>query len=441
MPKRNLVWMLVVVALGVGLWVYPHTILRRDTLYRDFSPLLDVRAQIQNNYVDEVTDKTLLRGAIRGMLRELDRFSDYFDEDEYTQFRKRSAGHFFGIGVEVSVIGGYLTVISPIEGTPAHAAGLRAGDRIIEIDGQPTQDLSLTRAVALISGEVNTQVRLRIWSVGDAEPREIQITRGLVTLRSVKGYRQGADEAWDYFADPDAGIGYVRLTSFDENTPQQLDQAVQRLYAAGLRGLILDLRDNPGGLLKTAVAVADRFLGDGRIVSTSGRKSDEEIWTATPAADYPEQIPVVILVNGRSASASEILAGALRDHGRAVLVGEKTFGKGSVQNLIELDGGESAMKITTAYYYLPKGERIHGHGVDPDHVVDLTPEEERALFVGAEAPTSVPATTAPASQPAVADRQLEAAMDVMREQLGLPPLATTRAATTQPAAPTTAALP
>jgi carboxyl-terminal processing protease len=433
MPKRNLVWLLVVVVLGVGLWVYPNTILRRDMLYREFAPLLDIRTQITKNYVDEVDDKVLLRGAIRGMIQELDPFSDYYDAEEYAQFKKKAAGQFMGIGVEVTVKDGYLTVISPIEDTPAYAAGLRAGDRILEINGAKTDNLTLAQAVARISeGEAGTRVRLKVWSP-DEQPREVEITRGLVTLLSVKGYRRRPDNTWDYFVDPGAGIGYVRLASFDENTPEQLDRAVQAMFEQGLRGLIIDLRDDPGGLLKTAVQIADRFLSSGRIVSTKGRAVEEEIWSATPESNYRKQVPLVLLVNDGSASASEILAGALKDYHRATLVGEKTYGKGSVQHLIELGRGDSALKLTMAYYYLPKGERIHQKGVAPDIEVKLTREEKRAvlperrLLAAATRTTTAPTTSAPA-----VDRQLDTAVDVLRKQLGLVPLATTRT-TTQPA--------
>ncbi len=434
MPRRNLVWLLVVVVLGVGLWVYPHTILRRDMLYQEFGVLLDVRAQIRKNYVEEIEDRTLLRGAIRGMLQELDPFSDYFDGEEYAQFNKRSAGQFSGIGAEVSIKDGYLTVISPIEDTPAFAAGLRAGDRILEIDGVSASSLSLAQAVARISGEAGTKVRLKIRPAGSEETREVCITRGVVTFVSVKGYRRREDNTWDYFVDRQAGIGYVRLASFDKNTPEQLDRAVQTMYAEGLQGLILDLRDNPGGLLETAVAIADRFLSGGKIVSTKGRASPEEIWWATPDGDYRNQPPLVLLVNDGSASASEILAGALRDHNRAVLVGEKTYGKGSVQKLIELNKGESALKLTMAYYYLPKDERIHQKGVKPDYEVRLTPEEKRVLLPERRALTTTRTATASATRPVLADRQLERAIEVLRARMGLPPA--TRPAT-QPATATT----
>lgn len=437
MPKRNLVWLLVVIALGAGLWVFPNTFVRRDTLYRDFAPLLDIRDQIRKNYVEEVDDKALLRGAIRGMLQELDPFSDYYDADEYAQFKKRAVGHFTGIGVEVSIKDGYLTVVSPIEDTPAYAAGLRTGDRLLEIDGVNTQNITLAQAVAQIAGESGTQVRLKVWSPGDEQAREVEITRGLVTLLSVKGYQRRPDNTWEYFVDRKAGIGYVRLAGFDENTPEQLDRAVQAMYAQGLRGLIIDLRDNPGGLLKTAVAIADRFLSSGRIVSTKGRASEEEIWSASPEGNYRKQVPLVLLVNDGSASASEILAGALHDHGRAILVGEKTYGKGSVQNLIEFNQGETALKLTTAYYYLPKGERIHQKGVAPDIEVKLTREEKRAVLPERRLSLATTRTTTASTTSApVVDRQLEKAIEVLREELGLSPTTSTRTAT-RPTGPTT----
>lgn len=420
MPRRNLVWLLVVAAIGVSLWVWPHTIVRRDALYQRFAPLLDVQAEIHRKYVEEVEDKVLLRGAIRGMLRELDPFSDYFDPEEYPQFLRRTTGQFYGIGVEVSLVGGYLTIVSPIEDSPAFKAGLRAGDRIVQIDGRPTRDLTLEQAVARMGGDPGTSVRLQVWSPGDDQPRDVTIVRQLVKLHSVKGYATGDGTAPRDFVDAAAGIGYVRLTNFDENTAQQLDAAVGRMYAAGLRALILDVRDNPGGLLKTAVEVADRFLSEGRIVSTKGRASPEEVWSATTANDYPKQVPLAVLINDGSASASEIVAGALRDHGRAVVVGETSFGKGSVQRLLEMARGESALKLTTAYYYLPKGERIHGRGVQPDVEVRLSRREKEALLTSM--PSTAPArdtATGTAPRPPVVDRQLEKALDLLRARLGV----------------------
>lgn len=442
MPRRNLVWLLVVVVLGVGLWVYPHTILRRDILYREFGPLLDVRAQIKKYYVEEVSDAALLRGAIRGMLQDLDPFSDYFDGEEYTQFKKRAAGQFSGIGVEVSIRDGYLTIVSPIDDSPAFAAGLRTGDRILEIDGASTLNMTLAQAVVQISGDAGTRVRLKIRPAGSEETREVCITRNVVMFQSVKGYRRHENGAWDYLLDREGGIGYVRVSNFDENTPEQLDRAVQTMYEEGLRGLIVDLRDNPGGLLKTAVSIVDRFLSHGQIVSTKGREWEEEIWSAKPESNYRTQVPLVILVNDGSASASEIVAGALRDHNRAVLVGERTYGKGSVQNLIEINKGESALKLTTAYYYLPKGERIHQKGVVPDVEVKLTREEKRLLLAERQAPTTTRAATSPATtRAAPVDRQLEKAIEIMRGRLGLPiPEATrpvTRPATTTATRPAT----
>lgn len=420
MPRRNLVWLLVVTAIGVGMVVWPITIVRRDALYQTYSPLLDVRAEVLKHYVEPVDDAKLLRGAIRGMLRSLDPYSDYFDPAEYKQFLKQSQGHFEGVGIEVTAVNGYLTVVSPIVGTPAYAAGVRAGDRILEIDGQDTRQLGLDEAVNRISGHRGSQVRLKLWSPGDPEPREVAITRGLVTVESVKGYRRLDNEAWDYFVDSDAGIGYVRLIGFDEHTAQQLDQAMQAMDACGLRALIIDERDNPGGQLKTAVAIADRFLSDGVIVSTQGRNAAPEVYRATPESDYPVRVPIAVLVNDGSASASEILAGALRDHHRATLIGEKTFGKGSVQNLIELSRND-AIKLTTAHYYLPNGERIDGIGVQPDIEVKLTREEKLALLPPMPSPTTTRATTQPATRPAVDDRQLDRAVDWLRGKLGLPP--------------------
>ena len=442
MPKRNIIWILVAGVVALLLWKVPESAVRRDTLYTTFSPLLDVRVQVLKHYVEEPDDQKLLKGAIEGMLTHLDPYCAYFTQKEYEQFNKRTKGQFYGIGIEVQRLPGEgLMVVSPIEGTPAFQAGLQAGDRITAIAGEKTDNMPVDKAVEMISGSPGTSVRLTFYRPGTEETLEETITRGLITVRTVRGWARDGDWHWDYLIDAQDRLGYVRISSFEGQTAQQFDEAVTDLLARQrMRGLVLDLRDNPGGLLEVVVNIAKRFIPDGKIVSTKRRVGPEQTYMASGENVYPN-FPMAVLINQGSASASEILAGALRDHGRGTLVGERSFGKGSVQELIEMENQNGALKLTTAYYYLPNGERIHGRGVAPHHIVDLTPAEKTELVESQIAvySTSPPAAThpatmsssAPATVPASApadirveiriDRQLREAMQVLRQRLGTMP--------------------
>jgi len=438
MPKRNIIWILVAGVVALLLWKIPETALRRDALYTNFSPLLDVRVQVRRHYVEEVADPKLLKGAIDGMLMHLDPYSAYFDAKEYEQFDKRTKGQFYGIGIEVTRLPGEgLLIVTPIEGSPAFQAGLRAGDRITAIDGTRTDNMPLPKGVEMIGGKPGTSVRLTLFRPTTEETLEKHVTRGLITVRTVRGWARNGDWEWDYLIDPEHRIGYIRISAFENPTGEQFDEVIRMLRAQHhMRGLVLDVRDNPGGLLPAVVNIANRFIAHGRIVSTLRRERPEQAYLATGKDLYPD-FPLAVLINHGSASASEILAGALRDHGRATLVGERSFGKGSVQELIPLENGSGAVKLTTAYYYLPNGERIHGHGVAPHRVVELTPAErtEMAEDQLAVFSTSMPTSTHPETQPADApatqpesmrveiriDRQLQEALRVVREQLATRP--------------------
>ncbi|HOA73802.1 MAG TPA: S41 family peptidase [Phycisphaerae bacterium] len=437
MPKRNIIWILVAGVVALLLWKIPESAVRRDDLYTKYGPLLDVRVQVLKHYVEGVSDAKLLKGAVDGMLSHLDPYCAYFDQKEYEQFDKRTKGQFYGIGVEVTRLPGEgLLIVSPIEGSPAFQAGLRAGDRITGIDGLKTDNMPLAKGVELISGKPGTSVHLTLYRPSTEETFSRTVTRGLITVRTVRGWARNGEWDWDYLIDPEHRIGYVRISAFEGQTPEQFDEVIRDLLARHhMRGLVLDVRDNPGGLLPKVVSIVDRFVREGRIVSTKRRVGPEQTYIATGKDLYPD-FPMAVLINRGSASASEILAGALRDHGRATLVGERTFGKGSVQELIPLENGNGAIKLTTAYYYLPNGERIHGHGVAPHIVVDLTPEEKSAMLESQVAvfSTSLTPSTQPSTQPATAtapdptarvemliDRQLQEALKVVREQLATRP--------------------
>jgi len=405
MPKRNIVWILVGAVIAVLLWKAPESYIRRDALYDRFGPLLDVYVQVAKNYVEPVDDEELLHGAIDGMLDRLDPYCAYFTSEEYKEFQKQTQGEFPGIGIHVAKPPGIgLVVVSPMEGTPAFRAGLRSGDRITHVNGTETADLSLEECVKLITGPAGTSVTLTIQRPGVEEPFDVTITRSVVNVPTVRGWARTSDWQWDYLIDPRYRIGYVRILGFEARTAEQFNRIVRELITeAKMRGLVLDVRDNPGGLLDVVVDIANRFLSEGLIVSTKGRRTPEVPYLATREDTYPD-FPVVVLVNGGSASASEILAGALRDHGRAVLVGEKTFGKGSVQEILPIENTNGMLKLTTAYYFLPSGQIINGKGIVPDRIVDLTPSEREAMIASWQAvyatgdlPETVPATV-PATQ-------------------------------------------
>ena len=316
----------------------------------------DVFARVKSDYVEPVDDRTLIENAIRGMLAGLDPHSAYLGPDEFKELQIGTRGEFGGLGIEVSMEDGFVKVVAPIDDTPAQRAGIRAGDLIIRIDDTPVKGLSLNEAVKLMRGRPGTKVTLTIVREGEDKPLRITVTRAVIKVRSVKARLY------------DGGLGYVRITHFQAPTAKSLADAIDRLrkeVGGRLKGLVLDLRNNPGGVLNAAVDVADLFLEQGLIVYTEGRVPDARLrFSATPG-DVLEGAPIVVIVNGGSASASEIVAGALQDQRRAVIVGRKTFGKGSVQTILPLRNG-AALKLTTARYYTPSGRSIQAEGIVPD---------------------------------------------------------------------------
>ena len=326
-----------------------------DVVYGKLKVFGDVLSVIQNSYVEEVNVDNLVTGAIKGMLQTLDPHSSYLTPDMMKQVEVETKGVFGGLGIEIGVKDGILTVIAPIEDTPAFRAGLKAGDKIVRIEKEPTKDLNVMDAVKRLRGEPGTKVTIWIMREGFTEAKSFTITRDIIKIKSVK-YKSMGD-----------GIGYVRLLQFQQDSDEELDKALRALLKEkeGLRGLVLDLRNNPGGLLDQAVKVADMFVDSGLVVYTDGRiENQKSKWSARKEGTY-EGFPMVVLVNSGSASASEIVAGALQDHGRAILLGTRTFGKGSVQTILPLEDG-SALRLTTARYYTPNGRSIQAKGIDPD---------------------------------------------------------------------------
>lgn len=325
-----------------------------DLPLEEIQTFAEVFERIKRAYVEEVDDRTLLRNAMRGMLSELDPHSAYLDANEYQSLRESTQGEFGGIGIEVGTENGQLMVITPIDDTPASRAGLLSRDIIIAIDGTPTDNLSLQEAVNLMRGEPGSQLRLSILRAGEDSPRDLTLTREIIRSESVRHETL------------EPGYGYLRISQFQSRTPEQALRALERMAREQpLEGLILDLRNNPGGVLQAAVGVADLFLDSGLIVYTEGRLSDTEMsFSASP--DTPARdVPLVVLINSGSASAAEIVAGALQDQRRGVIMGTESFGKGSVQQIMPLGNGEG-LKLTTALYYTPNGRSIQAQGIEPD---------------------------------------------------------------------------
>jgi len=327
--------------------------------YNELQLFSKVLNMVQQYYVEEVDSKKLIYGAIKGMLRELDPHTNFLSPEIMKDFETETSGEFGGLGIEISVQNGILTIISPIEDTPAWAAGIKSGDKIIAVDGKSTKGLSLVEASQFMRGKKGTKTTLTIVRDGTEDPFDIPITRASVKIKSVKP------------TDFDDGFLYVKLTSFIEHSARDLEKAIedeQKKYGA-VKGLILDLRRNPGGLLDQAVKISDIFLSDGTIVSTKGRdQKNTEITKATKKGPYFD-FPIIVLMNEYSASASEIVAGALQDNKRAVIMGQKSFGKGSVQTVVRLGDG-SGLKLTIARYYTPSGKSIQAEGITPDIEVE-----------------------------------------------------------------------
>jgi len=333
-------------------------------VYRNIEVLGEVLRKIEKDYVEGTDPKELIYGAIKGMVGTLDPHSFFMSPEEYKELMVETKGSFSGVGIEITTRDNVLTVVSPIEGTPAFKAGIKAGDQIIMIGGKSTKDISIMGAVKLIRGPKGSKIRLTIRRKGVEKPIDFLITRDVIPIRSVRSFFLPSD------------IGYIRIRNFQGNTGQQLSKALKDMESKKkLKGLILDLRNNPGGLLSQAVRAADEFLDSGLIVSIKGRDKKEEKSIAHKNST-PREYPLIVLINEGSASASEIVAGALQDNKRALILGSTTFGKGSVQTLFPLSDG-SGLRLTTAIYYTPRGRSIQASGIEPDIKVDFIPPKEK----------------------------------------------------------------
>ena len=337
----------------------------RDDLYRQVDIFSDAVAAIETDYVDEVKAKDLIYGALRGMLSSLDPHSQFMDPDTFNELKADTEGRFGGVGIEITVKDGQLTIITPIEDTPAWRAGLKPSDRIIKINNALTRGMDLNGAMKELRGKPGVAVTLTILREPAKKVLEFKIVRGIIKINDIKEAKILTD-----------GIGYIRLVEFRENTPRDLKTAIQKLSRLKMNALILDLRNNPGGLLDSALEVTGEFIPNGKLIAyTKGKKADQNMRFVSLAKHPMLNLPLVVLINEGSASGSEIVAGALQDYKRATIVGAKSFGKGSVQTVIPLSDG-SALKLTTSKYFTPLGREIHGKGVIPDIVLKVASKED-----------------------------------------------------------------
>jgi carboxyl-terminal processing protease len=340
--------------------------------YRQLNLFGDVFERVRADYVDKPDDSKLVEAAINGMLAGLDPHSSYMDPKSFRDMQVQTRGEFGGLGIEVTMEDGLIKVVAPIDDTPAAKAGVMANDVITMLDDEAVQGMTLNQAVDKMRGPVNTKIKLTIMRKGIEKPVVLTITRDIIRVKSVRSHSEGSD------------VGYIRITQFNEQTTDGLKQSIadlkNQLGADKIKGYILDLRNNPGGLLDQAISVSNAFLNKGEIVSTRGRNSDEtQRFNARPGGDLTAGKPLIVLINGGSASASEIVAGALQDHKRATLVGTRSFGKGSVQTIIPLGAGNGALRLTTARYYTPSGRSIQAKGIVPDiEVLQDVPDELKA---------------------------------------------------------------
>ena len=360
---RNILFATIVgvVALAASAWLAApqQSIAASSETYRQLNLFGDVFERVRADYVEDVDDSDLIESAIQGMLNALDPHSTYLSPKSYKDMQVQTRGEFGGLGIEVTMENGLVKVVAPIDDTPAEKAGVQAGDLVTHLDGDPILGLTLSQAVERMRGPVNTEITLTMTRQGVEKPFDITIRRAVIKVQSVRARREG-------------NIAYVRITSFNEQTEPGLKRAMVPLMeeiGSKFQGVILDLRNNPGGLLDQAIAVSDAFLERGEIVSTRGRAAEDTQRYNARAGDLAKGRPVVVLINGGSASASEIVAGALQDHRRAIVLGTRSFGKGSVQTIIPLQD-HGALRLTTARYYTPAGRSIQAKGIDPDITVE-----------------------------------------------------------------------
>lgn len=421
MNRERLAWTVSLILLTVLALRVPGTLAQRDDDYAFVRTLVDIHRQVIGHYVEEVDEARLRQAAIDGMLQQLDPFTVFIPPHEQEAFEDNLEGVFRGVGIRLDQLdNGEIEVVSPIEDSPALRAGVLAGDVILKVNGEPITGLRLPDVVRRIAGPVGTEVTLTVRHP-DGTIEDLTMTRQEIRVPTVTGFRRNQDNTWDYYILNDPKIAYLRITQFTSETAQNVKSVVTSLVADGMRGLVLDLRFNPGGRLDVAVDLVDLFLDEGVIVRTRGRARPEHIVRATPNG-LTNDFPMVVLVNEHSASAAEVTAGSLMENRRALVIGMRTYGKGSVQEVVRLDGKGGELKITTQYYYLPSGRLVHRRkdatdwGVEPQIIVPLDEEAQRRVLQERyqrelfRRPTTTPATQ-PANQPV--DAQLQRAIDTL----------------------------
>jgi carboxyl-terminal processing protease len=394
MSRRNVLALALIGAVSLFCWQATQGAKPKDEMLELYGLFVDAVEKVEANYVRPVSRRELLESALEGMLQNLDQHSSFINTSEWKQFRRQIEGKFGGIGIQVGVDPetNRLRVIAPMVGTPAYEAGVLAGDQIMDIDGQTTEGMNPDKAVDVLTGRPGTDVKLNLLHEGTEQPETVAISRAIIEVPSVLGDHRGPNDQWEYLIDKDRKIGYVRLTGFIQNTADELRKALEQLKEEGVKGLILDLRDNPGGLLSSAVEISDLFLEKGKVVSTEGRNTIPKSYLAQKDSPY-EELPLVVLINQNSASASEIVSAALEDNNRATVIGQRSYGKGSVQNILELEDGSSVLKLTVASYHRPNGDNIHrfrdskpgdkwGVSPSPGMEIKLNPSEYVRWFVG-----------------------------------------------------------
>ena len=362
---RNILSFLIIIILSCSSSALGEEDLQKREIYKNLEAFSNVLALMEEYYVEEIDTKEVINGAINGMLTALDPHSSYMQPDDYKELQNETKGAFTGIGIEIAVRNDILTVVAPIEGTPAHAAGILAEDQIIRIEGKLTKNMTLVEAVKKIRGRKGSSINISIHRPGVQELKDVTLERDIIPLHSVRSYEL------------EPGIFALRITNFQANTAKDLLHTLQETEKKQkIEGLVLDLRDNPGGLLDQAIKVSDIFLNEGVIVSTRGRDTEQDVIYSAHNGNDKYNFPIIVLVNGGSASASEIVAGAFQDHQRAIILGTITFGKGSVQTIIPMPDG-AGLRLTTARYYTPSGDSIQATGIKPDVVVEFEPYIEK----------------------------------------------------------------
>lgn len=421
MQKEKLAWAVSLILIAMLAVQLPGSMPARDEDYAFVRTLVDIHRQVATRYVEDVTAEKLRQGAIDGMLNQLDPYTVYVPPQEQKAFDQMLDGSFEGVGIQLNQKedDGRIEVVTPIDDSPAFKAGVMAGDVLLKVDGTSVTDKRLPDVIKLIQGKVGSEVTLRLRR--GKEDLDLTMPRQQVVVPTIKGYQRNADNTWNYFVDRNEMIAYIRITQFTADTHEKFKQVIDKLLAEGMKGLVMDLRFNPGGRLDSATEIVDLFIDQGVIVSTRGRSRPEETIFAHAAGTLPK-FPLVVLVNGSSASAAEVVAGSLKDNHRALIIGSRTYGKGSVQELIPLDQGSGELKMTVAYYYLPSGRLVHRRkdatdwGVIPQIQVNVDPAVEQKIIRERyqtelfHKPGTAP-SVAPATQPYGADIQLQRAVD------------------------------